>query len=62
MSDLPCRAYTVEQIGTWSWRYADKAQTVTVIADGTSVTFGGDAAVKTWLSGNSALLRNKKKG
>lgn len=62
VSDLPCRAYTVEQIGTWSWRYADKAQTVTVTADGTSVTFGGDAAVKTWLNGNSALLRNKKKG
>ena len=44
--DLPCGDYTVEQVNSWSWRYADGAQTVTVKdSEPQTVTFDG-AAVK----------------
>lgn len=59
--DLPCGSYTVEQVNSWSWRYADGAQTVTV-EDGKTetVTFAGDAVKEKWLTGSSAAVVNRK--
>lgn len=59
--DLPCGSYTVEQVNSWSWRYADGAQTVTV-EDGKTetVTFAGAAVKKKWLTGSSDAVVNRK--
>lgn len=59
--DLPCGSYTVEQVNSWSWRYADGAQTVTV-EDGKTetVTFAGAAVKKKWLTGSSDAVVNRR--
>ena len=59
--DLPCGSYTVEQVDSWSWRYADGAQTVTV-EDGKTetVTFAGAAVKKKWLTGSSDAVVNRR--
>ena len=59
--DLPCGDYTVEQVKSWSWRYADGAQTVTV-KDGKTktVTFDRDAVKEKWLTGSSDAVVNRK--
>lgn len=59
--DLPCGSYTVEQVNSWSWRYADGAQTVTV-EDGKTetVTFAGAAVKEKWLTGSSDAVVNRK--
>ena len=59
--DLPCGSYTVEQMNSWSWRYADGAQTVTV-EDGKTetVTFAGAAVKKKWLTGSSDAVVNRR--
>lgn len=59
--DLPCGDYTVEQVNSWSWRYADGAQTVTV-EDGKpkTVKFDGAAVKKKWLTGSSDAVVNRK--
>lgn len=59
--DLPCGSYTVEQVNSWSWRYADGAQTVTV-EDGKTetVTFAGAAVKKKWLTGGSDAVVNRR--
>lgn len=59
--DLPCGSYTVEQVNSWSWRYADGAQTVTVKDSETqTVTFDGSAVKEKWLTGSSAAVVNRK--
>ena len=59
--DLPCGDYTVEQVNSWSWRYADGAQTVTVKESQTeTVTFAGSAVKKKWLTGSSDAVVNRK--
>lgn len=59
--DLPCGSYTVEQVKSWSWRYADGAQTVTVKDSETqTVKFDGAAVKKKWLTGSSAAVVNRK--
>ena len=59
--DLPCGDYTVEQVNSWSWRYADGAQTVTV-EDGKTktVTFDRDAVKAKWLTGSSDAVVNRR--
>lgn len=59
--DLPCGDYTVEQVNSWSWRYADGAQTVTV-EDGKTetVTFAGAAVKEKWLTGSSDAVVNRR--
>lgn len=59
--DLPCGSYTVEQVNSWSWRYADGAQTVTV-EDGKTetVTFDRAAVKEKWLTGSSAAVVNRR--
>lgn len=59
--DLPCGSYTVEQVKSWSWRYADGAQTVTV-KDGKTetVTFDRDAVKEKWLTGSSDAVVNRR--
>lgn len=59
--DLPCGSYTVEQVNSWSWRYADGAQTVTV-EDGKTetVTFDGVAVKEKWLTGSSDAVVNRR--
>ena len=59
--DLPCGSYTVEQVDSWSWRYADGAQTVTV-EDGKTetVTFAGAAVKEKWLTGSSDAVVNRR--
>ena len=59
--DLPCGGYTVEQVNSWSWRYADGAQTVTVENSLTqTVTFDGAAVKKKWLTGSSDAVVNRR--
>lgn len=59
--DLPCGSYTVEQVDSWSWRYADGAQTVTVKESQTeTVTFDGAAVEKKWLTGSSDAVVNRR--
>ncbi len=59
--DLPCGDYTVEQVNSWSWRYADGAQTVTVEDSQTkTVTFDRAAVKEKWLTGSSAAVVNRK--
>lgn len=59
--DLPCGSYTVEQVNSWSWRYADGAQTVTVEDSQTkTVTFAGAAVKKKWLTGSSDAVVNRR--
>ena len=59
--DLPCGSYTVEQVNSWSWRYADGAQTVTVKESQTeTVTFDGAAVKEKWLTGSSDAVVNRK--
>lgn len=59
--DLPCGDYTVEQVKSWSWRYADGAQTVTVEDRQTkTVTFDGAAVKEKWLTGSSDAVVNRK--
>lgn len=59
--DLPCGDYTVEQVNSWSWRYADGAQTVTVEDSQTkTVTFAGAAVKKKWLTGSSDAVVNRR--
>lgn len=59
--DLPCGSYKVEQVKSWSWRYADGAQTVTV-KDGKTetVTFDRDAVKEKWLTGSSDAVVNRR--
>lgn len=58
--DLPCGSYTVEQVNSWSWRYADGAQTVTVKESQTeTVTFDGVAVKEKWLTGSSDAVVNR---
>lgn len=59
--DLPCGDYTVEQVKSWSWRYADGAQTVTV-EDGKTetVTFDRAAVKEKWLTGSSDAVVNRR--
>lgn len=59
--DLPCGSYKVEQVNSWSWRYADGAQTVTV-KDGKTetVTFDRDAVKEKWLTGSSDAVVNRR--
>ena len=59
--DLPCGDYTVEQVNSWSWRYADGAQTVTVEDSKTkTVTFDGAAVKEKWLTGSSDAVVNRR--
>lgn len=59
--DLPCGSYTVEQVNSWSWRYSDSAQTVTVKDSETqTVTFAGSAVKKKWLTGSSDAVVNRR--
>lgn len=59
--DLPCGDYTVEQVNSWSWRYADGAQTVTVKESQTeTVTFAGSAVKEKWLTGSSDAVVNRR--
>lgn len=59
--DLPCGSYTVEQVKSWSWRYADGAQTVTVEDSQTkTVTFDGAAVKEKWLTGSSDAVVNRR--
>ena len=59
--DLPCGSYKVEQVNSWSWRYADGAQTVTVEDSQTkTVTFDGSAVKKKWLTGSSDAVVNRR--
>lgn len=59
--DLPCGSYTVEQVNSWSWRYADGAQTVTVENSQTkTVTFDGAAVKEKWLTGSSDAVVNRR--
>lgn len=59
--DLPCGSYTVEQVNSWSWRYADGAQTVTVENSQTkTVTFDRSAVEEKWLTGSSDAVVNRK--
>lgn len=59
--DLPCGDYTVEQVDSWSWRYADGAQTVTVEDSQTkTVTFDGAAVKEKWLTGSSDAVVNRR--
>lgn len=59
--DLPCGGYTVEQVNSWSWRYADGAQTVTVEDSQTkTVTFAGTAVKEKWLTGSSDAVVNRR--
>ena len=59
--DLPCGSYMVEQVNSWSWRYADGAQTVTVKESQTeTVTFDGAAVKEKWLTGSSAAVVNRR--
>lgn len=59
--DLPCGSYMVEQVYSWSWRYADGAQTVTVKESQTeTVTFDGVAVKEKWLTGSSAAVVNRR--
>lgn len=59
--DLPCGSYTVEQVKSWSWRYADGAQTVTVEESQTeTVTFDRAAVKEKWLTGSSDAVVNRR--
>ena len=59
--DLPCGSYKVEQVNSWSWRYADGAQTVTVEDSQTkTVTFAGAAVKEKWLTGSSDAVVNRR--
>ena len=59
--DLPCGSYTVEQVDSWSWRYADGAQTVTVEDSQTkTVTFDRAAVKEKWLTGSSDAVVNRR--
>ena len=59
--DLPCGDYTVEQVNSWSWRYADGAQTVTVEDSQTkTVTFDRSAVKEKWLTGGSDAVVNRR--
>lgn len=59
--DLPCGSYTVEQVNSWSWRYADGAQTVTVEDSQTkTVTFDRAAVKEKWLTGSSDAVVNRR--
>ena len=59
--DLPCGDYTVEQVNSWSWRYADGAQTVTVEDSQTkTVTFDRAAVKEKWLTGSSDAVVNRR--
>ena len=59
--DLPCGDYTVEQVKSWSWRYADGAQTVTVEDRQTkTVTFDRAAVKEKWLTGSSDAVVNRR--
>lgn len=59
--DLPCGDYTVEQVKSWSWRYADGAQTVTVEDSQTkTVTFAGASTKDKWLTGSSDAVVNRR--
>lgn len=59
--DLPCGSYTVEQVNSWSWRYADGAQTVTVEDRQTkTVTFDRSAVEEKWLTGSSDAVVNRR--
>ena len=59
--DLPCGDYTVEQVNSWSWRYADGAQTVTVKESQTeTVTFAGASTKDKWLTGSSDAVVNRR--
>ena len=59
--DLPCGSYMVEQVNSWSWRYADGAQTVTVKESQTeTVTFDGVAVKEKWLTGSSDAVVNRR--
>ena len=59
--DLPCGDYTVEQVNSWSWRYADGAQTVTVEDSHTkTVTFDRAAVKEKWLTGSSDAVVNRR--
>ena len=58
--DLPCGSYTVEQVNSWSWRYADGAQTVEIQQDKPkTVTFDGAAVKEKWLTGSSDAVVNR---
>ena len=59
--DLPCGSYTAEQVNSWSWRYADGAQTVTVEDSQTkTVTFDRAAVKEKWLTGSSDAVVNRR--
>lgn len=59
--DLPCGSYTVEQVNSWSWRYADGAQTVEIQQDQTkTVTFAGTSTKDKWLTGSSDAVVNRR--
>ena len=59
--DLPCGDYTVEQVNSWSWRYADGAQTVEIQQDQTkTVTFAGTSTKDKWLTGSSDAVVNRR--
>lgn len=61
VKNLPTGAYTVEQVNSWSWRYDDAAQSVTVQQDtDTTVTFDDSAKKDKWLNGSSAAVTNRK--
>ena len=61
--DLPCCDYTVEQVGSWSRRYKDSSQTVSVKkGDDNTVKFSEAAAEQYRLNGNSSPVQNRRQG
>lgn len=61
VKNLPTGDYTVTQVNSWSWRYADTAQSAIVQQNtDTPVTFGGSTTNNKWLNGSSAAVTNRK--
>lgn len=52
--------YTIEQVNSWSWRYADNPKTVTVNAASGEVVFNWNPQYSQWLDGYSGLSREEE--
>lgn len=61
IANLPFGTYQVTQENTWSWRYSDVPQEVTIQDTNPypQVTFARPIAKKTWLSGYGQPIKNK---
>ena len=55
-------AYIVTQKNSWSWRYGDVAQEITLPAEDMTVTFSGSMQNDSWLDGNSGVTQNVYSG